>query len=102
MKVCTYNARSLSTDDRIIELEEELEKIKFDIVGLSEVRQKGEGYITLANNGHNLYFKGSNTCHKGVGFGVHKIIAGNVTSFKGISKKSSPATYPHLAVLMRK
>ena len=38
-----YNARSLSSDDPMIELEEEISRIKWNIVGLSEVRTKGQG-----------------------------------------------------------
>ena len=51
LKLCPYNARSLSTDARILELEEELARIKFDFVGISEARIKGEGCITLNNSG---------------------------------------------------
>ena len=87
LKICTYNARSLSSDDRILELEDELERINFDIFEISEARIKGEGCITLNNSGHNLYYKGGNTCHRGVSFMVNKKIAGNVTSFKAVSDR---------------
>ena len=76
----------------IFELEEELARIKFDIVGISEARIKGEGCITLNNSGHNLYYRGGDTCQKGVGFVVHKDVAGNVTSFKGISDRVAQLT----------
>ena len=91
LKICTYNARTLSTD-KILELEDELTRIKFDVIGLCETRMKGEGCITLSNSGHNLYYKGGNTCHNGVGFVVHKDVAGNVTSFKGISDRVAQLT----------
>ena len=41
LKICTYNARSLSSDDRVTEFEDEIAKIKFDIIGISETRRKG-------------------------------------------------------------
>ena len=47
LKICTHNARSLSSDDRLYELEDELDRINFDIVGICETRTKGEGCLTL-------------------------------------------------------
>ena len=41
LKICTYNARSLSSDERVTEFEDEIAKIKFDIIGISETRRKG-------------------------------------------------------------
>ncbi len=92
LKLCTYNARSLSSDDRLQELEDELDRINFDIVGICETRRKGEGCITLTNSGHQFYYKGGDTCHKGVGFIVNKSIAGNITSFKGVSDRVAQLT----------
>lgn len=37
MKICTHKARSLSSDNRILEFEDQLAKINFDVVGISEV-----------------------------------------------------------------
>ncbi|XP_068738543.1 craniofacial development protein 2-like [Montipora capricornis] len=92
MRICTYNARSLSSDDRMLEFGDELAKINFDVVGISEVQRKGEGCISLANSGHNLYHIGGNTCHRGVGFVVHKNITGYGTSFKGVSDRLAQLT----------
>ena len=46
----------------------------------------------ICNSGHNLYYIGGNTCHRGVGFVVHKKIAGNVTSFEGVSDRLAQLT----------
>lgn len=92
LKICTYNARSLSSDDRMLELEDELDRIKFDIIGVSETRRKGEGRLTLNNSGHHFYYKGGDTCHKGVGFVVNRSLAGNVTSFTGVSDRVAQLT----------
>ena len=81
------HARSLSSDDRVTEFEDEVAKIKFDIIGISETRRKGEGCITLNTSGHTFYYEGGDTCHRGVGFIVNKNIAGNVTSFKSVSDR---------------
>ena len=75
--ICTYNTRSLSSDDLMIELEEEILRIKWYIVGLSEVRRKGKGSIILNNTGHTVYYSGSDEHRHGVGFVVKKNIARN-------------------------
>jgi len=38
LNVGTYNVRTLLGEDRLIELEQELEEVKWDVIGLSEVR----------------------------------------------------------------
>ena len=45
LTIGTYNARSLLSDDRLLELELELDNIKWDIIGLCEVRRKGEALL---------------------------------------------------------
>ena len=92
LKICTCNARSLSSDDRVIEFEDEIARIKFDIIGISETRRKGEGCLTLNTSCHTFYYKGGDTCHRGVGFMVNKNIAGNVTSFKSVSNRLAQLT----------
>ena len=92
LSIGTYNARSLSSDDRFIEFEDELTKINFDIIGISETRRKEEGCLTLNNTGHRFYYKGGNTCNNGVGFVVHKNIVDNITSFKGVSDRVAQLT----------
>lgn len=85
--MCTYNVRTLSTDDKVHELEEELEKIKWDVVGISEVRRPGEDKILLRRSGHTLYWKGGDTRMNGVGFIINKNLARNVTNIIGVSDR---------------
>ena len=73
---------TISSDDSILEFGDELATIKVDIVEISEVRRKGEGCSTLT----------SSTCHRGVGFVLQKKIAGNVTSFEGVSDRLAQLT----------
>ena len=87
----TYNARSLSSDDRMIELEEEISRIKWNIIGISEVRREGKGSIIL-NTGHTLYYSGSDEQRHGVGFMVNKNIAHNVINFRGLSDRVAELT----------
>ena len=87
-----YNTRSLSSDDRLHELEDELDRINFDLLGICETRRQGEGSLTLNKSGHQFYYKGGNTHQNGIGFIVNKNTAGNVTSFKGISDRVAQLT----------
>lgn len=52
MRICTYNVRTLTPEEKHLKLEEKLNKIKWDIIGLSEVCKKGENVIKLQC--HNL------------------------------------------------
>lgn len=58
LNLATYNGRTLYTDDKLEELEIELSKIKWDIIGLGEVRRKEEEKIEL-KNGNIFYYKGN-------------------------------------------
>ena len=45
MNVCTYNVRTLQTEDDLDSLIDEVHQIKLDIIGLYEkTYRKGEGY----------------------------------------------------------
>lgn len=79
--VCTYNVQSLRTDERLKDLESELEKIKWDIVGLSEVRRQGEKCIRL-QSGHILFYKGQEGISQwGVGLLINKRLADNIIQY---------------------
>ena len=86
LTVGTYNVRSLLTDDRLTDLEAELNNIKWDILGLGEVRRPGIGYQTL-NSGHKLFHSGNDYSQAGVGFLINRSIAGNVIEVKGINDR---------------
>src|SRR5277367_227625 len=82
MYVGTYNVRSLLGEDRLVELEEELKAIKWDIIGLSETRRHGENMQKLVSE-NILYTIGhANKSQAGVGYIVHKDMAGNVIEFR--------------------
>ena len=118
MNICTYNARSLSSDDHMIELKEEISRIKWNIISLSEVRRNVKGSIILNNTGHTVYYSGSDEQRHGVGVMVNKNIAHNVISFRGLLDRVAELTvrinkhyqlkcvcrytYPQLATLMKR
>ena len=90
--VGTYNVRTWSSDDKLLYVEMELSKIKWTIIGLSEVWLKSKGCIIRNNTGHTMYYSGGNECQCKVGSVVNKSIAGNVVNLKGQSDKVAEIT----------
>ncbi|KAL3272097.1 hypothetical protein HHI36_022559 [Cryptolaemus montrouzieri] len=92
IQIATYNVRTLSTNDRLEEIEEQLKDIKWHILGLSEVRRIGEDIVKL-KSGHVLFYKGQdNVKRHGVGFLVHSKLAKLVTEYVGISDRIAYVT----------
>lgn len=87
MHIASYNARTLLSDQKMMELEEELKTIKWDIVGLSEIRRRGEDQITL-KSGHLFHFRGEeDTSNGGVGFIIHRKHTQNIIKIDSISPR---------------
>jgi len=83
----TYNVRTLLGEDRLRELINALEAIKWDILGLCETRMKGENFRIL-NNGHALYTIGhENPSIHGVGILVYKRLVGNIKSTHKVNER---------------
>ena len=80
LKIATYNVRTLLKDEHVQELEEELKEnnMKWDVIGLGEVRRKEESFTTL-QSGHLLYHSEANNGQAGVGFLVNKKWKDNIT-----------------------
>ena len=80
LKIATYNVRTLLNDEHVQELEEELKEnnMKWDVIGLGEVRRKEEIFTTL-QSGHLLYHSEDNNGLAGVGFIVNKKWKDNIT-----------------------
>lgn len=83
--ILTYNVKTLSTYERLLDLNEALTNIKYDIIGLAETRRFGtkieeyEQYI-LCHTGETpgLY---------GIGFLVNKRLKNNIESYIGLSER---------------
>ncbi|XP_030765000.1 uncharacterized protein LOC115889187 [Sitophilus oryzae] len=72
LHIATFNVQTLPKDEKLLELEEKLQHIKWDVVGLSEVRRKTEKQIEL-KSGNLLYHQGNNEyALGGVGFLINK------------------------------
>ena len=87
LDLATFNTRTLRTDEKVVELEEGLSRLRWDIVGLSEVRREGEDSIIL-QSGNLLYFReGDQQSQGGVGFLVHKSLVNNVVKIESVSTR---------------
>lgn len=85
--IATYNTRTLSSPHKVQELEEELSHIKWDILGISEHKRRGEEQLTL-QTGHVFYHKGGQDINEGgVGFLIHKRHVQNIVEIEGISPR---------------
>jgi len=86
-RIATYNVRSLSTEEKLLELQEILEKVNWDVIGMSEVRRRGEEWISL-RSGHILYHIGeTDNSMGGVGFLINRKHAADIISITSISKR---------------
>ncbi|XP_072041043.1 craniofacial development protein 2-like [Amphiura filiformis] len=73
INICTYNTRTLRTEESLESLIDELRDLKWDIIGLSETKRAGEGIEEL-KGGVWLYNHGKtedNRNAKGIGFMIH-------------------------------
>lgn len=86
--IASYNVKTLRTDDRMEELLYELDKINWDVVGLSEVRRPGEECLKLSN-GHTMYYRGSDTDkhEHGVALLINKRLNNNIKEINSISDR---------------
>ena len=70
--VGTWNVRTLNTPGKVEELTHTLNRYKWNVLGLCEMKWKGMGETTT-HEGDKIYFNGREDRHEeGVGFLVHK------------------------------
>ena len=83
----TWNVRTLHRCGKVEELEHELRRYQWQVIGLSEVRWTGIGETTT-EDGHKIWFSGQEKKHKhGVGFIVRKEAIGCVKSCMPVSSR---------------
>ena len=82
LKIASYNVRTLLTDEHEQELEEN--NMKWDVIGLGEVRRIEERFTTL-QSGHLLYHSEANNGQAGVRFLVNKKWKDNITSVSSVN-----------------
>ena len=86
--VCLFGTRNFRTFDVTGKLEElviEMERLKWNVLGLSEVRWVKSGEKIL-DEGHKFWYSGEEKKHvNGVGFLVHKDNVENVLEYNPVS-----------------
>lgn len=83
--ICSYNVRSLKDESRMIELESALKTVKWDVIGMSEIRR--EGYGIEERDWCIFCYFGQTKGHRGVGFLVKKAHKNNIQKFTGFSDR---------------
>ncbi|XP_052738156.1 uncharacterized protein LOC128198192 [Bicyclus anynana] len=83
--LATYNVRSLSSHERLLELDTALKRIKFDVIGLSETKRLGNSIEEYRN--FILFYIGQTPGLHGVGFIVKKYLKENILNFNGLSER---------------
>ena len=90
--ICTWNARTLSEESHLTNLMHEVKDMKWDVVGLSEVRRPGENLIETKEH-HLLFHKGKESLKQsGIGFLINKNIKDKVHELYGISDRVASLT----------
>lgn len=85
--MATFSARKLSNEASLSVLFEELEAVKWDLIGLSEVMRTREAYKVLKKGCILCYHGLVDRRELGVGFLMHRNIAGNIGKYYSISEK---------------
>ena len=83
----TWNVRTLRAAGKLKELTHKMERYRWNLLGLAEMRWKSFGE-TSTEEGHKVYFSGKKDKHEqGVGFLVHKDIVNTVMGCRPISSR---------------
>lgn len=83
--IATYNVRTLSSYDRLLEFEEAIRNIKYDIIGISEMRRHGNKIEEYKN--FIMCYIGQTPGQHGVGFIINKSLKNHIISFNGITER---------------
>ncbi|KIH43765.1 hypothetical protein ANCDUO_26223, partial [Ancylostoma duodenale] len=98
LTIGTMNVRSLGTTARQLELDHAMEKIKCDILGMTEARIQDQGSYILPS-GTILFHSGGVTAHRGVAFLVRQSLANNMRSTP-VSDRLATLHHPSLKVFL--
>jgi len=88
-RICTLNVRSIKSNAQFEDFEENVSRVKFDVLGLAETRLPLSGCLDL-NSGYVLYKSGKadgTSTHAGVGFYVSQEVNKQVESVRNISER---------------
>ena len=86
LNILHFNCRGLANEERVQEFENALQSVKWDIIGLSEVRREGENLIRR-RNGNFFYYYGETKGYRGIGFYVKEDLGKDIIEVKGITER---------------
>uniref|UniRef100_A0A8R1ECA0 Reverse transcriptase domain-containing protein n=1 Tax=Caenorhabditis japonica TaxID=281687 RepID=A0A8R1ECA0_CAEJA len=93
-RVCTFNCRSVATDDRLAELLEETKTIKYDIIGLSETKRAAEIHMMHRDRtGVFLGKRNTTSVSGGVGFIVNSTFLPKIQEIKFLNHRIAYLTF---------
>ncbi|EFO90111.1 hypothetical protein CRE_15162 [Caenorhabditis remanei] len=88
LRICTFNCRSVATDNRLAELLEETNRIKYDIIGLSETKRSAEVHMTNRDGtGVILGKRNNSSVSGGVGFIINKSLMPKIKEIKIVNHR---------------
>ena len=90
INVCIYNPRTINvlSTHALDTMLHEIENIKWDVIGLSETKEKECKNELLDDLGHEIFFSGNSTSRsKGVGFLVNKRFCPLIEDYQPISDR---------------
>lgn len=85
LHIATLNTRTLRTNESLLELEEALKELNWDILGISEMRRAGESIEEHTE--YIMFNKGETGGQRGVGFMVKTHLRNNILNFIGINDR---------------
>ncbi|GFO36777.1 craniofacial development protein 2-like protein [Plakobranchus ocellatus] len=84
-KIATWNVRTMLQKGKLDNIKLEMERMKINILGLSEVRWQGAGVITSGN--YKIFYSGGTTHERGVGIILDKEIGKAVKGYWTLSDR---------------
>ncbi|GFO04846.1 craniofacial development protein 2 [Plakobranchus ocellatus] len=85
LNIVTWNIRTLLQKGKLENIKQEMERMKLNILGLSEVRWKGAGKIT--SGGHEIIYSGGTESEKGVGIIVDQTVTKAIKVYWALSDR---------------
>jgi hypothetical protein len=83
--ISTFNLRTLSSDSHLLEFENALKAINYDVIGLCEVKRTGQ--VTFEQNGNIIHYIGYNNKRGSVGFTIKSKWKESIVQFKDYSDR---------------
>ncbi|GFO33860.1 craniofacial development protein 2-like protein [Plakobranchus ocellatus] len=85
LNIATWNIRTLLQKEKLEEIKQGMERMKLNILGLSEVRWKGAGKIT--SGGHEIIYSGGTESEKRVGIIVDQTASKAIKGYWALSDR---------------